>query len=643
MISTAPEPAKDSQSNFHFSRPAIFTGLVLAILIVLSFFPVLQAELVHWDDDINIFSNPHIQQLNWKTVKWMFSDVQYTPRYRPLNWLAWATIIHFFGLKGPAFHAYLLILHVANALLIFHLLKKIVRRVLPIDSQSWSTNILLGLSTAIWALHPLRVEVVGWANCVIYAQSLFFLLLSLLFYFRTAEKNKTALRKNDFWLSLIFFAFSLLTYPTALGWVVVLLVLDIFLLRRLTFSEKWSSPNRRVLFEKIPFALLTLVIGTATLWARATMSGIWTGMSDLRDFSWPARIMQAFYVWAYYLWKTWLPFSLSPVYTRLVSFKPAEPIFLISAALVIGLTIFLFFKRRRYPLLLALWICHLVLLIPMLGLTEHPHYTNDRYSYIVGILWSVSLAFALLHFSEKIKVQLPLRIGCFAAAFIFAGMSFQQTKLWQNSETLFQGTIVRLGSDPYRCDVQWRYGRFLAEKGNSNGALDAFSQALSSNPQMIRARYDLAGVLAQQKKFDEAAMQYREVIRSNPKFADANYNLGIVLSQLGQREEAAKFFAAAVETSPENPDAHFQFGNVLAMSGKMKEALARFSEAVRLKPDFVPALLNLSRAHAELREWNDAIEAARKALKLAVGDKNLSQQLEQAISSYETLRQQSSP
>src|SRR5205823_3655595 len=99
--------------------------------------------------------------------------------------------------------------------------------------------------------------------------------------------------------------------------------------------------------------------------------------------------MQAFYIWAHYVWRPLVPGDLAPVYTTLVEFRPMTLPFVASALLVVGVTTVLIWKRREWPVALTLWVAHLVLLAPLIGVTEHPHYPSDRYSYLQGVLWAI--------------------------------------------------------------------------------------------------------------------------------------------------------------------------------------------------------------------------------------------------------------
>src|SRR5208337_2050643 len=100
----------------------------------------------------------------------------------------------------------------------------------------------------------------------------------------------------------------------------------------------------------------------------------------------------AAYVFAYYLWKPFDILHTSPVYTTLMRIEPLAPTFLVSTLLVAGITLFVVFAWRSFPALACVWLVHLLLIFPFGGYFDYPHYTNDRYAYLDGVLWSLLLA-----------------------------------------------------------------------------------------------------------------------------------------------------------------------------------------------------------------------------------------------------------
>src|ERR1700691_4098460 len=93
--------------------------LGLLALVGVVFHPVLRGEFLLWDDDLNIFRNPHLHGLGAEQLKWMFTDSSYLWRYQPLCWFTWAVINQFFGLEPFYYHLAMLLFHAVNSALVF--------------------------------------------------------------------------------------------------------------------------------------------------------------------------------------------------------------------------------------------------------------------------------------------------------------------------------------------------------------------------------------------------------------------------------------------------------------------------------------------------------------------------------------------
>ena len=97
----------------------------------------------------------------------------------------WLIEREFFGLTAKSAHVGNILLHVFNAVLVFFLLRKIGDMLAR--SRQIPPLVLSGGASAgalIWAVHPLRVEVVAWASGRMYCQAAFFLLIALITYLR---------------------------------------------------------------------------------------------------------------------------------------------------------------------------------------------------------------------------------------------------------------------------------------------------------------------------------------------------------------------------------------------------------------------------------------------------------------------------
>lgn len=603
-------------------RAGILSALAIPAVVFIVFGQVLRSDFVAWDDGINIYENRQVQGLDAERVRWMFADLQQALRYKPLSWLSWALIHQFFGLDPFGYHLANLLLHASNSSLLFLLIQKLLLLCRD-DARDPATTrgirIAAGFGALLWALHPLRVEVVAWATALPYGQALFFLLLSLLCYLSANDGSVTGgVRAALYWGSVALFLLSTLTYPVSLGAVPVFVVLDVYLLRRFSGAagRQGHTTGVRLWLEKIPFFVTAGLMITIALYARAKASGRWMQPESLEQFDALSRAMQAFYIWAYYGWKPLIPFGLSPVYTTLVALNPLRGVFILSALMVVATTVVLMVLRRRFPGSLALWACHLALLIPVLGLTEHPHFPSDRYGYIVATVWALAVAGA---------VAAGYRVAYHRSAWIIGGsfllcllglMSAGQCQIWRNSQTLFERAIQRLGNDPYRSDLYYRLGVIQLRTGHDAQAAKNLAEAVRIAPDLAQAHSALGDYYAQHHQADAAVLSYREALRLAPNDIRARHNLGLAFDGQGRTQEAITEFYQALRNDPDNATVHHSLGISLGGAGRLNDALKHFAAALEFDPKNPDLRQNIAVTLARLGRTNEAALQLQEVRKL---------------------------
>ena len=309
-----------------------------------------------WDDDVIIYQNTNIRDFNIARLGKIFTDIDSMMRYNPLTLLGWGITYRFFGAKPFWFHLGNWLMHGLNAGLVFLVLRKLLLLAIihrkTINVEPWKITLACGLGALLWSLHPLRVEPVAWCTDRTYCQALLFLLFALLFYLWANEPGTSTRRYCLLlMLSVVFYIVSLLSYAIGMTFFLVLIVLDIYLFRKLTLHNKWweTPANRLALLEKIPYAGAAVIIALVTVCIRIASAGVWTKPVSLAQFGLHERLWQAIYIWAYYIWRPWYPFNLSPFYTTLVTFQPFW-IFIISAILLIGIIKLAMNLQSRWPL-----------------------------------------------------------------------------------------------------------------------------------------------------------------------------------------------------------------------------------------------------------------------------------------------------
>ena len=90
---------------------------------LVSYNPVTHNGFLDYDDDQYITNNPHVRAgLTWATVKWAFTTYDQA-NWHPLTWLSHALDCELLGLNPSGHHYVNVLLHAANAVLLFLLLQ----------------------------------------------------------------------------------------------------------------------------------------------------------------------------------------------------------------------------------------------------------------------------------------------------------------------------------------------------------------------------------------------------------------------------------------------------------------------------------------------------------------------------------------
>ncbi len=225
-------------------------------------------------------------------------------------------------------------------------------------------------------------------------------MLAVLAYLRAVGEGPAPRRG---WLagSLALTAAAMLCKAAAVGLPAVLLILDVYPLRRLGGGPgRWLGPAaRRVWLEKLPFVALGLVFLGLAVAAKA----------DAHSLAWEddgvaTRIARACYSTWFYLVKSAIPRDIMALYPLPQQLDRYAPPFAASVLMTLAVSAGLFALRRRWPGLLAAWLSYLVLLAPSSGLVRiGPQLAADRYSYLsmVGLVVPAAAGLGLAWASSR--------------------------------------------------------------------------------------------------------------------------------------------------------------------------------------------------------------------------------------------------
>jgi len=556
---------------------AFWLGCGVAVAVLIAFAPVWNCEFVNWDDTENFLNNTQYRGLSLTHLRWMFTTVHGGP-YQPLSWLTLAVDHAFWGMQPRGYHVTNLVLHAANAVLVYALALVLLSwNQAPAARGTW-----LPVAAAVvalgFALHPLRVESVAWVTERRDVLSLFFLLLTVLAYLRRVDARPAKASRKWLALSLGCFVLSLLSKAWGMTLPVVLLILDAYPLRR--FTSQRDTPSR-IVAEKLPFLVLAgaaMVIAVRGQFAAGEMR-------TLAQYGIMARTMQSAYGLVFYLWKTLVPLNLSPVYPLRPDFDPTAPFYVLCALAVVATTLVLIRLRHRWPWALSAWAGYVVIASPVLGFVQSgPQIVADRYTYVACLPWALLVGAALLRLASDRR---PPVVVVLAAILVMLGaLTFRQTRVWTNGFTLWDHA---LHIDPTNYVANVNRGWLQMHRGDLDGALAYYDAALRSNPRFADAYRNRGFVRHTRGDLQGAIADYTTSFEFDPTHAITYFNRGLARHTLGDADGAIADYSMALQARAPNPQAYSNRAQLRRQRGDLAGATADFEKALQVAPSDWPA------------------------------------------------------
>jgi Tfp pilus assembly protein PilF len=554
-------------------------GLCLAMVTAVVYWPVTHFGFVNYDDPYYVYENPHLRAgLTLQGIVWAFTT-NYRSNWHPVTWMSHLLDYQLFGLNAGGHHLVNVLLHVASAWLLFHVLYRMT-------AAPWRSAFV----AAVFALHPLHVESVAWVTERKDVLSALFWMLTMWAYVRYVEQPG----RHRYLLALGLYALGLMAKPMLVTLPFVLLLLDYWPLRRTAWLPAGATASGappaaaggharigRLLLEKLPFVVLAVGSCVVTFWAQHTGGAV----ESLGRLPLDQRIANAMVSYVRYLAKTLWPVRLAVFYPY--GLWPRPVVLGAGIALIVATALAIGNARRRPPVTVG-WLWYLSTLVPVIGLVQvGAQAMADRYMYLpmIGLLiivaWSVPRRIAEHPFQGRL-----LAAGAAVLLAVCAALCRIQVGYWRSSETLFRHALAITPGNPVAHN---NLGSALKTAGRTGQAIQEFEEALRLDPKDWRAQLNLGICLLELGRFADAIQHLRQAVRTEPRSPVAHNTLGVALLNAGQYEEAASQFERALELDALSAEPHYNLGLVMRKQGRIQEAIAHFEQAVRLKPGFAKA------------------------------------------------------
>ncbi|MGH7150742.1 MAG: tetratricopeptide repeat protein, partial [Planctomycetota bacterium] len=497
-------------------------------------------------------------------------------------------------------------LHAANAALAYALLLALFRRAIPQDRlpREGAFRLAAAAGALSFAVHPLRVESVAWITERRDLLSAFFALLALLAYLRMQEAPAARWRV----LSLLALALSLLSKAWAVTLPAILLVLDVWPLRRFAGKE----PRGRVLLEKVPYLVLALACAAIAPLAQKEAEA----MRPLASHTLLDRTAQAAYGLVFYARKTLLPLGLSPLYELGDSLDAREPRFVASALLLGAAGFALIRGRRRWPAGLSAAACYAIAVSPVLGfLQSGPQLVADRYSYLSCLPFAALAAAGALRLGSRAPLASVGAAGLSLA--VLAALAARQTRVWKDSVSLWEHATAVEPTSPIS---QANLGTSYDEAGRLSDAIARYRATLELRPGDQKTRHSLALAHAKRGEYEAAIGEWKRLLELQPRHAEALYSLGLASFRLGRVEDAVEFYRKATEVDPAYSTARHALAEAYSKQARTAEAIAEWERVLASDPGHAGARNGLGLAHLAAGRLPQAEEQFRAALRAKPDD-----------------------
>lgn len=551
------ERAKIDKRNF-------LIGAALIALVWGVFGQTARFGFVNYDDPLYILQNPTVRSgLSRHGMAWAFTHI-HSQNWHPITSISHMLDCQLFGLNAGAHHLVNVLLHTIAAVVLFFALNKMT-------GLLWRS----AFATALFAIHPLRVESVAWISERKDVLSGVFFMSTLAAYAWYA-RQPTTLR---YLFALVLFVFGLMAKPMLVTLPIILLLLDYWPLGRFNGS---LHALRRLLVEKIPFLALSAASCVATL----VVQNLALGATAQLPLRW--RIINAVVSYAEYFRQFFWPLRLSPFYIHPENRLPVWQIALACIFLVAISAIAIRLRPKR-PYLIVGWCWYLVMLLPVIGLVQVGLQGHaDRYTYLPHIGLCIAITWTIGDLIARAKSPALISFASAGVIIALAFLAWRQTAHWHDTESL------------------WRH-------------------ALTIEPDNDVAHAGLAGILLTRGKIDEAIEHYQRAIALRPGNAAAQHGLAMAFAGEHRTEEAIEHWQKSLSILPNNIEALNHLAVALVRKGEVRNAIAQWEKALAYEPDDLDATNNLAwvlatSPDADIRNGPRAVQLAEHAVQMTSGE-----------------------
>lgn len=531
-------------------------GLVALLFVsFLIYVPSLSGDFVV-DDVPTIKDNPylrdssHIPGFFTKGV-WANSALESdtVPIYRPMHLMVELLNHAMWGSNPVGYHLFLVLLHLANACLVYVLIRKLLA-----GSATAAT-----FGAAMFALHPARVESVAWLSGITDPLVVFFLLGALLWHRCFIENQKS------WW----YLALSLLCIQLALWSKEVAIVLPLVVLAHdYIYRRKF---HWRVAFLHAGLVVVYLLTRSAALGESGK-----PGVIDLSKFS------------------KAIDFTLG--YSELLVLPARVPFYL---------------QPPEHAVSSALGIVSVIVMVLLAGFSWRAFNPDRRKTLMFALCWGISFswpAILMMFYLEGFYSARFLYVQAIGVAIFFAAFYDHLS----TSYIRFKAPIVMTGVlivSLYGF-VTWKEIPAWHSDEKIYGKIASIAPESDSGFSGLGTFYYLRGDYAAAERNFLLALQKAKSPKSRVSYL---VSLGTIKGIANNLPLSKQYFSEAVQIDPKNPDAWSGLGNLAWMQGQINEAISLYEKSISIRPGDYETAMNLAMAYEKAGQYERGASIRQQA------------------------------
>ncbi|MBX2906409.1 MAG: tetratricopeptide repeat protein [Taibaiella sp.] len=558
-----PGPLAAGNDNGNGNLPRWAVPLLLLVIAAL-YRHVLDFAITFIDDDMYILRNPYLRDFSLKGLSAIFSSF-YEYNYHPVTTTVWLTLYKIWGLDPMPYHAANLLFHLLNTWLVFRLATALAR------------NGYVGfVVAALFGLHPLHVESVAWISELKGVLCATFYFASLIWYVRYVDGGY---KRKHLVVAFLLFLGALFSKSAAVTLPLVALTIDYYRARKLS----------QALIEKLPFFALSVLFGVLAIMSQragGAISDIASGYNLLN------RVLIFLSGPGFYFVKAIVPYPLSAIHYFPNEVNGMLPWYFYVYPLALAGVALLVYRSRQYKkevvfgLLFFFGVLSVMLQVVPVGAA----WATERYSYVSYFGLFYLCAIWVVRRRREIRQRLLVTVLGVLAAFSF--ISANRLETWQNTDTIFADLVEKNSANKNNFLVYYHWGDYCQVRGDMQGAITHYDEAIRINPSFTKAYLRRGEVLDAFGNFDAALSDYNKVLQADRANAMAWNNKGWVYFEQGKQAEAKQMFDSALAINGKLATAYNNRGWVSLQQQDTVVAMKDFTNAINADKTFAKAYYN---------------------------------------------------